>query len=143
MALDFEFNAGASDHGLRRRRRLVLGLPLWGVLEPQQRVALPAHEMGHFVNGDPTRGIATSPALVTPGVLADLVRPSSSPTRSSPLMESRPCGTSTQPAGLRARIVEGRPHQEPAITLSEEDSARIDTELSRWYARAGRDLVRD
>ncbi|NUT97846.1 MAG: M48 family metalloprotease [Saccharothrix sp.] len=253
VALDFDFNAGAGVYGLRRRRRLVLGLPLWGVLAPRQRVAVLAHEIGHFVNGDPARGVATAPALVTPGVLADLVRPSSSPTGASPLMELvetlfaplqvllargfllvqagllvvaardrqraeycadatsvRVAGTdatveamdllvtgervlgvivtaergvhmtsrrehpgpalwraavaksraawsvaelreesldettlwrSHPPAGLRARIVEGWPHAEPAVVLSDEDSDRIDAELARWYARAGRDLV--
>ncbi|MEJ2853198.1 MULTISPECIES: M48 family metallopeptidase [unclassified Saccharothrix] len=255
LALDFDFNAGAGVYGLRRRRRLTLGLALWGVLAPRQRVALLAHEIGHFVNGDPARGLATSPALVTPGVLADLVRPSSSPTGANPLTElverlvaplqvllargfllvqagllvvaardrqraeycadamsvrvggtdatvelmdlvvagdqvlrvvvnaeranhttsrrdhpgpalwraevarERPTWSMAElreaslggsslwdshpPAGLRARIVEAWPHAEPTVALSDEDSARIDAELSRWYARAGRDLVWD
>ena len=76
VALDFDFTASAGVLGLRRRRRLCLGLPLWGVIGPQQRVALLAHEFGHFGNGDPARGLLTQPALLTPGVLADLVRPS-------------------------------------------------------------------
>ena len=33
-----------------------LGLPLVSVLEPQERVALIAHEIAHDVNGDPARG---------------------------------------------------------------------------------------
>ncbi|TWP48154.1 hypothetical protein FKR81_29690 [Lentzea tibetensis] len=45
------------------------------------------------------------------------------------------------PSGLRARIVESWPHQEPSLVLSAEDSERIDAELHRWYAKAGRDLA--
>ncbi|RKT67687.1 hypothetical protein DFJ66_0863 [Saccharothrix variisporea] len=45
------------------------------------------------------------------------------------------------PAGLRARIAEAWPHAEPTVALTAEDSDRIDAELARWYARAGRDLV--
>ncbi|MBW4720299.1 M48 family metallopeptidase [Saccharothrix obliqua] len=255
VALDFDFNASAGVHGLRRRRRLTLGLPMWGVLAPGQRVALLAHEFGHFVNGDPARGVATSPALLTPGLIADMVSPSASVTGSNPFVELveaviaplqrlvargfllvqagllvvasrdrqraeycadavavRLAGTdataalmddlvaadqlmgavaaaergvratatarhahpgpatwraaaervratlspaelraasvdgstlwdSHPPAGLRARAVESWPHREAAVTLSAEDSARIDAELARWYARAGRDLA--
>ncbi|GGU68201.1 M48 family metallopeptidase [Lentzea flava] len=78
VALDARFNASAGTHGLRRRRTLIVGLPLFGVLTPQQRVAVLGHEFGHFVNGDPARGVLTSPAVRTPLILADLVRPSES-----------------------------------------------------------------
>ncbi|MEU5692831.1 M48 family metallopeptidase [Actinosynnema sp. NPDC020468] len=255
VALDFEFNASASVAGLRRRRMLTLGLPLWGVLSPGQRVALLGHEFGHFVNGDPTRGLLTAPAVATPGILADMVRPSSSTTGANlaielaerliaplqrllargfllvqagvlivalrdrqraeycadavsvrlagtdaavALLDDAVAGEALQtaiasaeravqtsvtahrdhpgattwraaadrvrpgldleslraesvaastlwqghpPSGLRARIVESWPHQDPAVELTEEDSARIDAELSRWYAKAGRDLA--
>jgi hypothetical protein len=57
------FNASASRVGLRRRPVLVLGLPLWNVLSAQQRVALLGHELGHFVNGDPRRGLLVQPAV--------------------------------------------------------------------------------
>ncbi|WP_117212954.1 M48 family metalloprotease [Allorhizocola rhizosphaerae] len=59
--------------GLRRRRVLMLGLPLWASLRPQERVAVLAHEMGHFANGDLRIGLATSPALQTFGILADVL----------------------------------------------------------------------
>jgi heat shock protein HtpX len=49
------FNAYSGAYGLRRRRLLGLGLPLWQVLTPDQRVALLGHEIGHFVNGDVRR----------------------------------------------------------------------------------------
>jgi Zn-dependent protease with chaperone function len=51
-----DLNAYSSAYGLRRRRILGLGLPLWQVLTPEQRVALLGHEIGHFVNGDIRRG---------------------------------------------------------------------------------------
>jgi hypothetical protein len=37
------------------------------------------------------------------------------------------------PAGLRARMVEAWPRRDPAVVLSDEESARIDQELSGWY----------
>ncbi|WP_063795892.1 M48 family metallopeptidase [Streptacidiphilus griseoplanus] len=52
-----EFNASYGRVGLRRRRVLTLGLPLWEILAPQERIALLAHEFGHAVNGDSRRGL--------------------------------------------------------------------------------------
>ena len=75
VEVDSTFNASTSAVGLRRRRVLRLGLPLWGVLPPQQRVALLGHELGHFVNGDVRRGPVTRVPLTTLGRLADLLRP--------------------------------------------------------------------
>jgi heat shock protein HtpX len=53
------FNAGSGCYGLRRRRFVEIGLPLWLSLTPQERVALLGHELGHFVNGDVRRGPLT------------------------------------------------------------------------------------
>ncbi|MFJ5984144.1 M48 family metalloprotease [Lentzea sp. NPDC092896] len=257
IALDADFNASAGTHGLLRRRTLTIGLPLFGVLTPQQRVAVLGHEFGHFVNGDPARGLLTAPAVRTPLILADLVRPSESFVSDNlwgrlaerlfwpfqALLERlfvlvgigvravaardhqraeycadalavRLAGSSatealmidfataeqllgtisaaergTQanaetarrnhpgaarwraaadawraasdaeaaveksvtedaslwrehpPSGLRARIVRSWPHTDPSIVLSQADSARIDAELHRFYARAGRDIA--
>ncbi|WP_433604009.1 M48 family metalloprotease [Dactylosporangium sp. CA-139114] len=58
------FNASATAAGLRHRPVLVIGLPLWNALSAQQRVALLGHELGHFVNGDPRRGLLVAPAVV-------------------------------------------------------------------------------
>lgn len=69
------FNAYSAVVGLRRRRVLIIGLPLWQSLRPQERVALLGHELGHFVNGDSTRGLLTQPALTAIGRLADMLRP--------------------------------------------------------------------
>ncbi|MDT7788106.1 MAG: heat shock protein HtpX [Pseudonocardiales bacterium] len=76
VAVDAGFNASAGTHGWLRRRTLTIGLPLFGALTPQQRVAVLGHEFGHFVNGDPASDLLTGPAVRTPLILADLVRPS-------------------------------------------------------------------
>lgn len=75
VALDHSFNAYATAVGPRRRRVLCLGLPLWAALQPQERVALLGHELGHFGNGDVRRGLLTQPAFTTLGSAADLIRP--------------------------------------------------------------------
>ena len=59
------FNAWAGHAGLRQRRYVGLGLPLLAVLPPEQRVALLAHELAHFRNGDPLRSRLVSTAIVT------------------------------------------------------------------------------
>jgi Zn-dependent protease with chaperone function len=51
-----DFNAFFGQIGWRRRKVLGLGLPLVSILNPQEFVALLAHEYAHGVNGDPTRG---------------------------------------------------------------------------------------
>ncbi|MGB2570954.1 M48 family metallopeptidase [Micromonospora citrea] len=75
VAVDDSFNAYTTSVGLRRRRVLVLGLPLWGALDGQARIALLGHEPGHFVNGDVRRLLVTQPALTMLGNAADLFRP--------------------------------------------------------------------
>jgi heat shock protein HtpX len=75
VEVDSSFNASAGSIGVLRRRVVRLGMPLWAVLPPQQRVALLGHELGHFVNGDAARGPVTQIPLTTLGRLADLLRP--------------------------------------------------------------------
>ncbi|MEU1587627.1 M48 family metallopeptidase [Micromonospora sp. NPDC005710] len=75
VGVDSEINAYAGAVGLRRRKVLCLGLPLWGSLTANERVALLGHELGHFVNGDPRRGLLTQPAFTMLGSAADLFRP--------------------------------------------------------------------
>ncbi|MBX6358080.1 MAG: M48 family metallopeptidase, partial [Micromonosporaceae bacterium] len=75
VAVDESFSAYAAAVGIRRRRVLCLGLPLWGALHAQERVALLGHELGHFVNGDVRRGLLTQPAFTMLGSAADVVRP--------------------------------------------------------------------
>jgi heat shock protein HtpX len=59
VAVDISVNAYTALSGLRHRRVLCLGLPLWAVLGPQERVALLGHELGHFINGDVRTGVIT------------------------------------------------------------------------------------
>ncbi|MET8149625.1 M48 family metalloprotease [Actinoplanes sp. NPDC049668] len=75
VGLDSSLGAYTTTVGLRRRRVLCLGAPLWSVLDQQERVALVGHELGHFVNGDLRRGPLTQVALSTLGRLAVLTRP--------------------------------------------------------------------
>jgi heat shock protein HtpX len=75
IAVSPDYNASVSAYGLRRRRVLYLGLAMWGVLTPQQRVALLGHELGHFVNGDIRKWALARPAMITLGRLARLLTP--------------------------------------------------------------------
>jgi heat shock protein HtpX len=70
-----DLNASTTTVGLRRRRVLRLGLPLFATLDPQERVALIGHELGHFVNGDVRRGPLTHTARTTLGRVAGLFAP--------------------------------------------------------------------
>jgi hypothetical protein len=63
LVVDHRLNASWSVVGLRRRRVLTLGLPLLMLLEPQQRVALVAHELAHERNGDATHGLVVGSSV--------------------------------------------------------------------------------
>ncbi|GIH72465.1 M48 family metallopeptidase [Sphaerimonospora thailandensis] len=58
-----DFNASFGKVGLRRRSVLTIGLAVWEVLTPQERVALLGHEFGHSRNGDSRRGVLLQAAL--------------------------------------------------------------------------------
>jgi Zn-dependent protease with chaperone function len=58
-----DFNASVSVYGLRHRRLLTIGLPLWEILSPDERVALLGHELAHFSNGDQRHGGILQSAL--------------------------------------------------------------------------------
>ncbi|MBL7258701.1 M48 family metallopeptidase [Paractinoplanes lichenicola] len=73
VVLASDLNAYTTTVGVRRRRVLGLGLPLWATLGPQERVALLGHELGHFVNGDVRRGPLTQVAETTLGRVAHLL----------------------------------------------------------------------
>jgi Zn-dependent protease with chaperone function len=72
LMLGYDLNAFTTSVGVRRTRVLCVGLPLWATLEPQERVALLGHELGHFVNGDVRRGPLTQVAETTLGRVAQL-----------------------------------------------------------------------
>ena len=71
VVLDGAFNASATKRGIRQRRVVFVGVPLWVTLEPQQRVAVLGHEVGHFVNGDFRSTLLVNSSIHT---LVDLVR---------------------------------------------------------------------
>jgi len=60
-----DFNAAFSQIGLSRKSMVFLGLPLFCVLDEQEKVALLAHEIAHGVNGDPLRSYFTATAVNT------------------------------------------------------------------------------
>jgi Zn-dependent protease with chaperone function len=72
VMLGYDLNAFTTAVGVRRTRVLNLGLPMWATLEPQERVALLGHELGHFVNGDVRRGPLTQVAETTLDRIAHL-----------------------------------------------------------------------
>ncbi|MDN3024472.1 M48 family metallopeptidase [Streptomyces sp. S.PB5] len=61
IVLDGQPNASVTHLGVRRRV-LTLGLPLWEVLSPQERIALLGHEFGHFTHGDTRHGMVVGTA---------------------------------------------------------------------------------
>jgi heat shock protein HtpX len=60
-----QFNAAFGKTGWRQRNTLFLGLPLFTILAPQERVALIAHELAHSINGDVSRGTLVGTAIDT------------------------------------------------------------------------------
>lgn len=72
---DVHFNASFGQFGWRRKRRLILGLPLFSILQGQEIVALLGHELAHGVNGDPNRGLFLGTALYTLASWYELISP--------------------------------------------------------------------
>ncbi|GAA4619033.1 hypothetical protein GCM10023195_85890 [Actinoallomurus liliacearum] len=75
IATDGFFNASYGAVGVRRRRIVTIGLPLWNALTPEERVGVLAHEMGHGVNGDSRHLLVVGTALHTLDRLYTLLRP--------------------------------------------------------------------
>lgn len=75
------YGASAGTVGADRRRVLTLGLPLWGSLGPQERVALLGHQLGHFVNGDVRRTPVTQPMYTMLPTVRRMLLPSRVVTR--------------------------------------------------------------
>jgi heat shock protein HtpX len=49
------FNASYTISGFRRKKLLIIGLPLFSSLNPEEKLAVIAHEIGHHANRDITR----------------------------------------------------------------------------------------
>jgi Zn-dependent protease with chaperone function len=86
IVVDDEFNASWSNIGWRRRRVLTLGLPLFTVLEPEERTALVAHELAHAKNGDASRGFVIGGALNALIQVHALLRPYRNPSGADALI---------------------------------------------------------
>jgi Zn-dependent protease with chaperone function len=76
IRIDRRWNASWQTVGLRRRRILTLGLPVLAALEPQERVALIGHEVGHGRNGDARQGLVVGTAVIGLNRLADMLNAS-------------------------------------------------------------------
>ncbi|MGW1322637.1 M48 family metallopeptidase [Streptomyces antibioticus] len=63
IAVDGSINAAVTTYGVRGRRLLVLGIPLWEVLSPEERIALLGHELAHYANGDIRNGLVVGSAV--------------------------------------------------------------------------------
>ncbi|SDX98923.1 M48 family metallopeptidase [Paenibacillus sp. CF384] len=65
ILINEEFNASYRQVGLRQKRYLTLGLPLFSILSPAEKAALVGHEVGHGINGDSIRNLYTLTAIIT------------------------------------------------------------------------------
>lgn len=63
IAFSEAYNAGFRRVGLRQEWMLTLGIPLWAMLNAEERVALLGHEIAHGINGDYTRGFVIGSAF--------------------------------------------------------------------------------
>jgi Zn-dependent protease with chaperone function len=79
IVADARWNAAWALAGWRRRRVLVVGIPVLVALEPQERVAMIAHEVGHDRNGDVSRGVFVGSAVNGLDSLSDVLRPPRDP----------------------------------------------------------------
>jgi Zn-dependent protease with chaperone function len=63
IIIDESFNASITEYGLKKKKVLFIGFPLWSILNNDERLALIGHEISHCVNGDPARSKLVSIAI--------------------------------------------------------------------------------
>ncbi|MPY30946.1 M48 family metalloprotease [Streptomyces adustus] len=80
IAVDGSINASVTTYGVRGRRLLVLGMPLWEVLTPEERIALLGHELAHYANGDTRNGLVVGTATRSLALWYNTLRPHQHPT---------------------------------------------------------------
>lgn len=129
ILLGYDRNAFTTTVGLRRRRVLQLGLPLLVTLDPQERVALVGHELGHFVNGDVRRGPLTQVAETTFGRLAALFAPAPADGGGPVEAATRAIGWILSRAAMAPQLV--------LLWISLRDSQRAEYLADELGARAG------
>lgn len=71
-----DFNASYSSNGVLGKRTITIGLPLFSVLNNQEKVAIIAHEISHGINGDLIRSFFVSSTLNSLIRWFELIRPS-------------------------------------------------------------------
>lgn len=75
VRIDHSFNASYLVAGWGRHSIITIGLPLFSVLQPNEKVALLGHEIGHGVNGDNSRGMLIGSAIDSLDTWYGLVMP--------------------------------------------------------------------
>lgn len=70
-----EHNAAIGRIGLRWRKVMTIGIPLFAMLSDEERIAVIAHELGHTANGDTTRVVVTGSALDSLSLWHEVVLP--------------------------------------------------------------------
>lgn len=75
LGLETDWNAYVVSLGWGRRQALVLGLPLWAALDPDERVGALAHELGHLRSRDTAAGRVVGAALSVLGRAATVLWP--------------------------------------------------------------------
>ena len=70
-----QLNAFMGRFGWRRRRVMGVGMMLWQIMEPDERLSVLAHELAHEINGDPSRGILIHMAEDTLEAWIDMLAP--------------------------------------------------------------------
>jgi Zn-dependent protease with chaperone function len=75
VVIDAGWNASYTTVGWRRRRVVILGLPLWDALPADQKIAVLGHEFAHGVNGDARRGVVVGTSIATLSRLYVLLEP--------------------------------------------------------------------
>lgn len=83
VTFDARFNASTGRRGLRHEPVLIIGAPLWQILDGDERLALLGHELGHQVNGDSTQGLLVATAHQALQEWRVLLYPGNSPTRAA------------------------------------------------------------
>jgi Zn-dependent protease with chaperone function len=75
IVIDDNFNASYLRATWRRKPILTIGLPLWVILNSQEKIALIGHELGHDINGDATRSFFIGSAIGALGNWFEILNP--------------------------------------------------------------------
>jgi Zn-dependent protease with chaperone function len=118
IALSPEFNSSVKRAG--SRIYMQIGAPFFMILDPQERIALFAHELAHLVNGDPLRGAVLSSALSSLDAWYSLMRPGPIPPRRSRFYMGKRTGRANR---IYSRLID----RTMGVVL---------TTAVRWYASA-------